>query len=137
MLKSAADAVRFQRASDQSLLIYFGHQITLEAHDRIRKLLRLLELEPVAGVRNLHPAYCSLLVKFDGLRLRHDEVEAILRRYFERLEEIKLPEPRLVEIPVCYGGEFGPDLKEVAQLHGVTPESVIELHASTTYRVYF
>src|SRR6202795_3693331 len=137
MLKSAADAVRFQRASDQSLLIYFGHQITLEAHDRVRKLLRLLEMEPIAGVRNLHPAYCSLLVKFDGLRLRHDEVEAILRRYLERLEEIKLPEPRLVEIPVCYGGEFGPDLAEVCAIHGLIPAQAIELHASAEYLVYF
>lgn len=137
MVTSAGEGARFQWASDQSLLVYFGQKITLQAHQQVRKLLRLLELEPVAGVRNLHPAYCSLLVKFDGLRLRHDEVEAILRRYFERLEEIKLPEPRLVEIPVCYGGEFGPDLAEVCAIHGLIPAQAIELHASAEYLVYF
>ena len=137
MVTSASEGARFQWASDQSLLVYFGQEITIEAHQQVRKMLRLLQLEPVAGVHNLHPAYSSLLVKFDGLRLRHDEVESILRRYLERLEEIKLPEPRLVEIPVCYGGEFGPDLAEVCAIHGLTPAQAIEMHASTEYLVYF
>src|SRR5207245_628452 len=124
MVTSTDDGAQFRYASDQSLLIYFEpqaknsrakarplqNQITLQANEKVRKLLRLLELEPVAGVRNLHPAYCSLLVKFDALKLRHEEVEEILRGYLARLDEVRLPEPRRVEIPVCYGGEFGPDL---------------------------
>ncbi len=112
-------------------------QITLQANENVRRLLRLLESEPIAGVRNLHPAYCSLLVKFDALRWQHEELEGKLREYIERLREVRLPDAREVEIPVCYGGEFGPDLDEVAALHGMTPKKVIELHASTTYRVYF
>ena len=133
----AAEGARFQPASDQSLLITFGSEISLAAHQQVMKLLRLLQLEPVAGVRNLHPAYCSLLVKFDGLRISHDEVEAILREHLARLEKVKLPEPRQVEIPVCYGGEYGPDLDDVCALHGISPTQAIELHSSATYLVYF
>ncbi|MGB2901660.1 MAG: 5-oxoprolinase subunit PxpB [Candidatus Acidiferrum sp.] len=134
---SASEGARFQPASDQSLLITFGAEISLTTHQQVMKLLRLLQSEPVASVRNLHPAYCSLLVKFDGLRISHDEVEAILREYLARLEEVKLPEPRKVEILVCYGGEYGPDLAEVGALHGMTAEQVVELHASVEYLVYF
>ena len=134
--KTSASA-RFERASDQSLLIYFGEQITVEANQNVRRLLRLLEQEPLAGVRNLHPAYCSLLVKFEALECRHEELERRLRKYLDRLSKVKLPEPRLFEIPVCYGGEFGPDLDEVAAMRGITPERVIELHTSATYLVYF
>ncbi len=137
MLTSAAHAARFQAASDQSLLVYFGQEITLDAHQHVVRLLRLLELEPVAGIRNLHPAYSSLLVKFDALKLRHVELEAILRSYLDRLEDVRLPEPRQLEIPVCYGGEYGPDLNDVSAMHGMTPTQAIELHASATYRVYF
>jgi inhibitor of KinA len=147
----AGEGTRFQFASDQSLMVYFGppsktdrsedrplqSPITVQANERVRKLLRLLQLEPVAGVRNLHPGYCSLLVKFDAVRMRHEELEAILCGYLERLEELKLPEARLVEIPVCYGGEYGPDLAEVCALHGMTAAQVIELHASVEYLVYF
>jgi KipI family sensor histidine kinase inhibitor len=137
MLTSAAHGARFQSASDQSLLVYFGEKITLDAHQHVVRLLRLLELEPVAGIRNLHPAYCSLLVKFDALKLRHVELEAILRSYLDRLEDVRLPEPRQLEVPVCYGGEYGPDLNDVSAMHGMTPAQAIELHASATYLVYF
>jgi KipI family sensor histidine kinase inhibitor len=157
----ASEGARFQYSSDQSLLVYFDEhveqkktggapdrvgtgaapplqsRVTLRAHENVRRLLRLLELEPVPGVRNLHPAYCSLLVKFDAIRMRHEEVEGILRKYLERLEEVKLPEPRRVEIPVCYHGEFGPDLDEVSALRGITQARAIELHTSVEYLVYF
>ena len=148
---SASGGVRFQVASDQSLIVYFEqtakkggaeaprlqNQITIEGNERVRRLLRLVELEPIAGVRNLHPAYCSLLIKFDAMKLRHEELEEVLRGYVERMGSVALPEPRLVEIPDCFGGEFGPDLKDVAELHGTTIERAIELHSAATYLVYF
>jgi inhibitor of KinA len=129
--------VQFEPASDQSLLIYFGRQITPDAHQRVRKLLRLLAQKPIAGVRNLNPAYCSILVSFDALRLNHGELEEILRRYIQRLDALRIPKGRVLKIPTCYGDEFGPDLHEVASLHGLTPAQAIELHASATYTVYF
>src|SRR6267142_386817 len=125
MLTPSAEAARFQRASDQSLLIYFGHQITLPAHEHVRRFLRLLELEPIGGVRNLHPAYCSVLVKFEPLHWRHDDREKIRKQYLDRLETIALPKPRAVEIPVCYGGQHGPDLMDVSALHKMTSAQVI------------
>jgi inhibitor of KinA len=148
---SASRAVRFQVASDQALIVYFDlpatksgaksppvqNEITIEGHERVRRLLRLLELDPIAGVENLHPAYCSLLVKFDPLKLRHSELQEILPRYIARMEKVALPEPRLVEIPACYGGEYGPDLKDVADMHELTEDAAIELHSSTDYTVYF
>jgi KipI family sensor histidine kinase inhibitor len=137
MLTASAQGMQFQRASDQSLLIYFSHRITVDAHERVRRLLQLLASEPVPGIRNLHPAYCSVLVKFDPLKRRHEELEEILRQYLARLDDVKLPEPRHVEIPVCYGGEYGPDLIDVSTAHSMAPAQVIDLHSSTTYIVYF
>jgi KipI family sensor histidine kinase inhibitor len=137
MLTSAAEGARFQAASDQSLMVYFGERITLEAHERVVKLLRLLQSQPLDGVRNLHPAYCSLLVKFDARRWTHAELQAVLRGYLRRLESVILPAPRDVEIPVCYGGEFGPDLSELCDLRGISSARAIALHTSAAYLVYF
>jgi inhibitor of KinA len=137
MLSSPRDTARFQRASDNSLLVYFDKHISPAAHQQVAKLLRFLELRPIAGIRNLHPAYCSVLLKFDALKLRHEELEALLTPYLNHLDDVSLPEPRQLEIPVCYGGEYGPDLNEVSALHGITPAQAIDLHASTTYLVYF
>ena len=137
MPTSVAAGARFQPASDQSLLVYFDERITLESHGKVVRLLRLLQSEPVAGIRDLHPAYCSLLIKFDGLRLTHEDVEAIVRTYLDRLQSVPDPEPREMEIPVCYGGDFGPDLADVSTYHGMTPAQVIELHSSSDYIAYF
>lgn len=52
-------------------------------------------------------------------------------------DDVPEPENRFVEIPVCYGGAFGPDLDDVARHTGLSPERVVELHASVQYRVYF
>jgi len=134
--RKASDA-GFRAASDQSLLVSFGQQITLQGHQRVLKLLRLLQAEPVAAIRNLHPAYCSLLIKFDPLKLDHDQLQTALLRYLDRLEEAPIPEPQQIEIPVCYGGEFGPDLNDLAAMHGISPAQAIELHSSSTYIVYF
>ena len=101
------------------------------------KLLWLLQSKPVRGIRNLHPAYTSLLVEFDALTLQQDELEAILRLYLDRIEDVRLPEPRLLEIPVCYGGHFGPDLDDLSSMHGITASQAIELHASAVYVVFF
>jgi inhibitor of KinA len=132
------NGARFRSASDQSLVVYLGEEeISLDVHRRVTKLLRLLESEPVEGIRNLLPAYCSLLVKFDVLKLEQDELEGILRQYLDRLEEVRLPEPRQVEIPVCYGDEFGPDLNDVASMHRMAQSKIIELHASADYVAYF
>lgn len=143
-------AARFEPSSDDSLLVYFhqGHEqhtrseapvlrISRAANENIRKLLQLLQTRPISGVRNLHPAYGSLLVKFDPLKWRHDNLQDTLTTRLAQLEKVSLPTPRSVEIPVCYGGDYGPDLNEVAALNGITTEHAIELHVSTTYLVYF
>jgi KipI family sensor histidine kinase inhibitor len=95
-------------------------------------------LEGIRGLLNLHPAYASLLVEFDPRLRSHEEIEALVR---ERLDqEAAHPAadaPRLVEIPVRYGGDCGPDLGDVARHTGLSPERVVELHSSAEYVVYF
>jgi inhibitor of KinA len=126
--------VRFQAASDQSLLVYLGEEIGAATHGRVVRLLRLLQQEPI---RNIQPAYCSLLITFDAAAVDHAEVQAKLSEYESRADKMPAGKARLVEIPVCYGGEFGPDLEVVAAQHGLEAEKVVELHIARTYHAYF
>src|SRR5262249_12500105 len=84
----------------------------------------------------LHPAYCSVLIQFDPFILDHERLTNVLSEYLNLLREIPLPDSREVEIQVCYGGEFGPDLDAVAALHEISAAQVIELPSSATYIVY-
>lgn len=119
------------------MLIYMGEEIALPTHQSIRKLLHLLQKEPPAWLRNVQPAYCSLLLTFDARRVGPAEVEGTLRQLAERAESARSAKPRSVEIPVCYDQEFAPDLDEVAKVHGLNAKEVIRLHTSRTYHAYF
>src|SRR3982750_894647 len=93
--------------------------------------------------RHLHPAvrdavvgYCSVTVYFDPLRIDGDDLESQLRRLADDLPEACDADGAEIDVKVCYGGEFGPDLTDVAARAGVREADVIALHAGRTYRVY-
>jgi len=129
--------VRFQAASDQALLVYLGEEIGAAAHEAVLRLLRVLQKEPIKWLRNIQPAYCSLLITFDAAAVDHAEVQARLSELEKRAKKFPAPKPRLVDVPVCYGGEFGPDLEWVAAQRGLTAEKVVELHIAQSYHAYF
>ena len=124
-------------ASDRALLVSFGEEVTAETAGVVARLTR--SLEGLRGIVNLHPAYVSVLVEFDPRLRRHDEIEALVRERLESGPAADAPaQPeRTVEIPVRYGGEFGPDLHDVARRAGLSPERAVELHASARYVVHF
>jgi KipI family sensor histidine kinase inhibitor len=126
--------VTIQPASDRSLLVSFGDEISIEAHHQVARLTHALEGQ--RAVLNLHPAFASVLIDFDPRFHSHADIEALVRQRIQTATG-EAREPRVVEIPVCYGGEFGPDLEYVARHAGLAPERVVELHAAADYLVYF
>jgi KipI family sensor histidine kinase inhibitor len=127
--------VTISPASDRSLFISLGDQISIQAHQAVMRLTGCLV--SVRGILNVHPAYTSVLVDFDPRLYTHAGVEALVREQWAAHRDGAPELPRLVDIPVRYGGEFGPDLQDVARHTGLTPERVIQLHAAADYLVYF
>jgi len=124
-------------ASDHSVLVSFGNEISLEHHRSVVRLTQLLLAERSAFVRNVNPAYCSVLVSFNPNIVAFHDVEAYLKATVQKIESVPLPPSRTVEILVCYGGKFGPDLADVAAHNHITIEDVLRLHSSGEYLVYF
>jgi len=129
--------VHFCAASDQSLLVYLGNDIGQAAHEKVLHLVHAIESTPPRWLRNLQPAYCSVLISFDLVQATHRDVEVFVRLLAESSNRVSSVSSKTVEIPVCYGGEFGPDLEEAASLLSLSQERIIELHAATLYRAYF
>jgi len=127
--------LRVAGASDRSLLIVFDDEISLPAHRDVLRLAPLLY--SVRGVRNVHPAYASILIDFDPLAVSHSDVERAAAELYAQAAASPLPEPRTIEIPVAYGGEAGPDLDPVAALTGHTTAEVIAIHSGAEYLVHF
>jgi len=128
---------RFQLASDCSLLVTFGDGISRKHHSDVVRLFELLRSEQNPAIRNIHPAYSSLLVSFDPLLVSPAEFEAFVRSLINRIDSVGSLPLRNVEIPVCYDSAFGPDLKSVAAHNNISIEEAIQLHSSPRYVVYF
>lgn len=128
---------RFQLASDRSLLVTFGEGISRQHHLDVRRLFTLLQSRPISGIHSIHPAYSSVLVSFDPREYSPLEFEAVIRDLVQQIDSVQVPEPRRIEIPVCYGEELGPDLNDVASHSHLTMEEVMQRHSSTEYLVYF
>ncbi len=128
--------MRFVRASDRSLLINFGSDSADKFSQGILRLFRAIRRLHDPRIRNLHPAYASLLIDYDPLKLGAKELEKLVQQADEDSgsEEIT---GTVVEIPVFYGEETGPDLELVAQHCALSTEEVIRLHSQAQYRVAF
>jgi inhibitor of KinA len=123
-------------ASDSSLLVVLGDVMSLDNHERVMSLFRALHRLNDPRIRNLHPAYASILIDFDPLRLSHEESTSLI----ENLADDESQNDRAanaVTIPVCYDIEFAPDLQEVANHAKIPTREVIRLHSSAKYRVHF
>jgi KipI family sensor histidine kinase inhibitor len=88
------------------------------------------------GVEAVIPAYRNLSLLYDPLLTSPEELLSILQSLEARLHEVDIPAPRIVEIPVLYGGEFGPDIHVVAEHNGLSVEQVIAIHAGADYPIY-
>jgi len=127
---------RFRLAGDSGLLVEYGDGIAPEVNARVRAMDMVLATHPLEGVREVVPTYRSLLILYDPLQAEPDQLAQALVGLESRLDEITIPPPDTVEIPVCYGGDHGPDIEHVAQANGLTVEEVIRLHSKTVYSIY-
>ena len=129
--------MRTNAASDSSLLVTLGEEMSRETTAAVLRLFGALQAQQDPRIRNLHPGYVSLLVDFDPLVTSQDEMGALVSSLAGEDFVEDISEARTVEIPVCYGGEFGPDLEDVAEHAGLTSEEVVRLHSGALYDVCF
>jgi KipI family sensor histidine kinase inhibitor len=124
-------------ASDSSLLVVLGDTISIANHARVTSLFLALQRLDDPRIRNLHPAYASILIDFDPLRLSHIDTASLVKNLADKGRPQYERVVNVVTIPVCYDLEFGPDLQEVANHAKIPAREVIRLHSSATYRVHF
>ncbi|ASJ00401.1 5-oxoprolinase subunit PxpB [Thermococcus gorgonarius] len=122
-------------AGDSALLISFGETIDEEINERVHAIARAIEKAGFEWLVETVPAYSSLLVIYDPLKVTYAQVEASIKPLLNA--EGSAFEGRLVKIPVVYGGKYGPDIEFVAKHNGLTVDDVIEIHSRPVYRVYF
>ncbi|MEG2173923.1 MAG: 5-oxoprolinase subunit PxpB [Oscillospiraceae bacterium] len=129
-------AVRFLLAGDTSLTIEFGNEISVDINARVHAFHMALEQSKLPGIVETVPTYRSLTVHYRPETMGFEELVLRLKRLMREAETIKLPPGEVLEIPVLYGAEQGPDLVFVARHAKRSIEEVIDLHTSPTYLIY-
>ncbi|HEX5564071.1 MAG TPA: 5-oxoprolinase subunit PxpB [Sporosarcina sp.] len=126
---------------DQAVVIEVGEKIDASSERQVRTIVSLLEQKSPPWMIEYIPAYTTVTLIYSIREfLKEDSpYEAVCARIRELLKDVKetaAVQQKVVEIPVLYGGEFGPDLDFVAEHNGLTPDEVIAIHTSGEYMVH-
>ena len=128
--------LRIVPEGDSSLLIQFEQVISPSVNQRIAAAAKLIKAQQISGITDMIPTYCSLLINYNPLVISYDalykRVESIVR--MESHQEAG--QKKIWEIPVLYGGTYGPDLSTIAEHAGLSEEEVIKIHSGTDYLIY-
>ena len=128
--------VRFLTTGDTSLCVEFGNEISPTLNTKIRAFTIALSGSGIPGIVETVPTYRSLMIHYDPEVIRYAPLLDRLRSLLDQLDRESVPPSEVLEIPVLYGGDVGPDLDFVARHNSKTPEEVVKIHTSAEYLIY-
>lgn len=130
---------------DTALRIELGEQIDESTHRRVQSVMLTLEAARLPSVMEITAAYTTVTLFYDPLQAVGAGapianiagwLEAHVRDGLKNGPKPAKTKERRIEIPICYGGDFGPDLGEVAARAKLSPEEVIKRHSRADYFVH-
>lgn len=127
---------RILPAGDCSIVVEFGNEISSEINAAIAGFAKAMGDGSVKGIIEVIPTYRSALVTYEPLVISYKQLCDIVSVKMKQTGSGQGESKKIVEIPVCYGGKYGPDLAFVAEHAGLTEKEVIELHSSKDYLIY-
>jgi len=123
-------------AGDSALVMAYEQVVDVAVNTQVIRCAEAIRSEQHAGVRDVVPSYCAVTVFFDPLRTNLEALSSSLSRHGKAQMESSFTPSTPLMVPVCYGGDYGPDLHEVARFGGCSLEEVVRRHTDTVYRVY-
>ena len=129
--------VDIRPVGDRAVTIVFGNRIAEEIGEEVARTRSCLSKKSIPGVREYVQTYASLMVHYDPLVIGYEELCQLLKESLAGMEGQEIERQRkTILIPVCSGGEYGPDLDFVCTHTGLPMEEVVRLHSSVDYRIY-
>jgi len=121
---------------DSSILIEFGKEISPQINSKIAAVVKLMRAQQVKGIIDMIPSFCALLINYDSRVISYNTLKTRIEGVLKLDAEVEAAVARVFEIPVCYGGKYGPDLDNIAKHAEITTKEVIEIHSSSDYLIY-
>jgi len=123
-------------AGDSAIVVEFEERIDEAVNARAIALASAVQQAAVRGVRDVVPTFHAVAIYFDPLRTAYTELTARIQHELDRPSAEPAAARAPLRIPVCYGGDLGPDLADVAAFARISEDEVVRRHAAGTYRVF-
>ena len=121
---------------DQAILVEFGAEINPEINRFVRAFSQQAGASKPPGIGPLLPSYSSVLIHFNPFLLSFSQTAAWARKILGKKPKPMESMETIKEVPVIYGGLYGPDISFVAEYNGIDVQEVIQLHTTPLYLVY-
>jgi len=128
--------VKYLFSGDCALIMEFGNEISPQTNNRVRQVVDLLEKTNINGVLDWIPTYRSILLKYNPLVISNHQLINQLRSLEILRDQKEFSTPLITEIPIVYGGQYGPDLEYVANHNNLSVEDTIRIHSERNYLIY-
>ncbi len=123
--------------ADKALIVEFGNIINPDINRKVHSLHDEISNAKISGVHECVPTYRSLLITYDPMKVSYEKLVSRVKSLEKKSKaSISQRTTRTAVIPVAYGGEFGPDIRQVAQSHNLRDDDVIRIHSTREYLVY-
>ena len=126
---------------DSTIVIEFGKDIDVYTNKLVQFVFSKTEkrLYKNLFIKDVYPTYKSLVINYDNLAIDYQalkkKIESLIFEIIDNYDK-NVSNDKVLEIPVKYGGEFGPDLKIMSKKLNISEESIINIHSSAIYRIY-
>lgn len=132
---------------ETALIVKFGNEISPQIHYKIKSLSEYLEKYPFVGMVEYVISYTSLAIYYNPFTVKksfsqYKEQSAVqivatyIKDCVQKMQQVDESRANVVEIPVCYGGKYGPDIEFVAKHNNLSVQEVIDIHTAPQYLVY-
>lgn len=122
---------------EQTIIYYFQNEINPEIFQHVQVATEYIKQQDIPAILEVIPSYRAIMLTIDITKDKPQNIINQLQLDTLNLNNTEVNQPkRIINIPVCYGGDYGPDLEEVAAVHNLSTTQVIDLHTKEDYLIY-
>ena len=130
------ESVKYLPSGDGAVTVEFSREISEEVNAKIRFLAERIERDKLFGISECIPTFRSITVFFNPLALTRKKLIKYIDGILTSYAPGQAGEGRVFKIPVCYEGQFAPDMESLSKITGLSAEEIIEIHSSRDYLIY-
>ena len=127
---------RFLIVGESAVSVQMGDVISLEVNQKVRGLMQNLLDDPVEGIKEMVPTYSALMIHYRPEVIGFKQLKEEVKKRMTDTQEVKETSSIVKEVPICYGGEYGPDLEDCAKFEDVSVKEFIRMHSEHEYYTY-